>query len=220
MTLNGHPVFACTQVIFWGQIVPSPASRTNSTHTVPTSHLFSFPPVATSFLFHLIVVWAHCTLVGIGYHFSKTLVWCFFSIHTTHSHAATANTTTTLFPSKQITMCGLGSSPSPAFIGSIERLANLLTWSLQRLSSFAHGSSARAHRAASPIPPLICFCLTPLTRMTSVDMVCFFCSRVFLLWCAPLHWARVLFSSCLYRASSPTKTPVNGSFASDLHTEF
>ena len=37
-----------------------------------TSHLFAFSPLATSFLFYLIVVWAHCTLVGIGYHFSKT----------------------------------------------------------------------------------------------------------------------------------------------------
>jgi len=37
-----------------------------------TSHLFSFSPLASSFLFYLIVVWAHCTLVGIGYHFSKT----------------------------------------------------------------------------------------------------------------------------------------------------
>ena len=32
----------------------------------------TFSPLATSFLFYLIVVWAHCTLVGIGYHFSKT----------------------------------------------------------------------------------------------------------------------------------------------------
>jgi len=29
-----------------------------------TCHLFSFPPLATPFLFYLIVGWAHCTLVS------------------------------------------------------------------------------------------------------------------------------------------------------------
>jgi len=46
---------------------PAPAAS-----AAATSHFFSFSPLATSFLFYLIVEWAHCTLVGIGCHFSKT----------------------------------------------------------------------------------------------------------------------------------------------------
>jgi len=34
---------------------------------------FSLSFLAASFYFYLIVVWAHCTLVGIVYHFGKTM---------------------------------------------------------------------------------------------------------------------------------------------------
>ena len=44
-----------------------------------TSHLSSFSPLATSFLFYLIVVWAHCTLVVSGTTLVKRLALCTFS---------------------------------------------------------------------------------------------------------------------------------------------
>jgi len=62
--------------------LPSPRA-TQLSDCRSTSHLFSFSPLATSFIFYLIVVWAHCTLVGIGTTLVKRRALCTFSLKIT-----------------------------------------------------------------------------------------------------------------------------------------
>jgi len=118
-------------------------------------------------------------------------------------------------------MCGLGSSPFPAFIGSIEHLANLPLHRLAPVCSRLFRLSSSCCFTDSPVDLFLLDSVS--NRVTRITSVCFFV-RVSS-DCGTRHYSgHVCFVFCsrrvFYRASSSTKTPVNGSFASDLHTEF
>ena len=71
-------------------------------------------------------------------------------------------------------MCGLGSSPFPAFIGSIEHLANLPLHRLAPVCSRLFRLSSSCCFTDSPVDLFLLDSVSNrVTRITSVDMVCF-----------------------------------------------